>query len=195
MELNKFKSYYNELNARAIQRANQLGIDATKKVILNSIGLVKRIYDATKDGFQFSDILIVPAVVSDVISITSSLEKAKQELNDLTNDEKRILGELAIASFITNFNVNLGGGNATGIDNIKTALDSLFKLIKDVRGALKDGFQVTDVIYLPNIISNIVWILLNTSKLKTEFNDISKEELVTLSGLIVLYIYGIIFEG
>ena len=195
MELNKFKSYYNELNARAIQRANQLGIDATKKVILNSIGLVKRIYDATKDGFQFSDILIVPAVVSDVISITSSLEKAKQELNDLTNDEKRILGELAIASFITNFNVNLGGGNATGIDNIKTALDSLFKLIKDVRGALKDGFQVTDVIYLPNIISNIVWVLLNTSKLKTEFNDISKEELVTLSGLIVLYIYGIIFEG
>ncbi len=185
---------YKDYQEIALLEVNRLGITDTKDLVLQSINLISTIYETVKDGFQFKDVLVVPTLISKIMSITSLIEPAKAEIKDLKNDEAKILGELAISSFLSSFKITIGKGNAYGIDNIATTLEKLFKVIKQVKQALADGLDFTDIAVLPGVITLIIQILLNAKNIGNEFNDLNNSEVATLSGLVVLYIYGLIAE-
>ena len=71
-----------------------------------------------------------------------------------------------------------------GTKKIEVIMASLADVVASIRGAVKDGLQVTDAFIIPTLITKVVGIMENSKEASEELQDLTIEEISYLIGVL-----------
>lgn len=141
--------------------------------------IIKEGKETYGDGFDIGDIFSSVGLLKDLIHLGTLVQEAALEAGDLEPMEAKIVVREFISKACTLFEMN-SGDNQYGIVHSQIFIKSIAEVAKIVKAAIADGVQVTDVSYLPALVSEGVIIITNMEEFIQEMGDLTPDELAII---------------
>lgn len=132
----------------------------TKKAVTNLLSLINRLKEIYGDGFQLTDLFATAGLTPLMIEFLSGIKDIKEELPNLSHEqEKEILLELAKKGMPIIWTDNGIENRELGIENIKLLFKEITDIVEATLLALPNGIEITDVQYLPEVITSTLMMI------------------------------------
>ncbi len=164
-----------------IPKTYNLNIDATQRVFDGVVEILVAIKNKTGITGYFG-------LVDDLLSIIKNAGTAAEKGIKFNPLERQELINDNVDTALAKFGV-LEGQSKYGIDTTLNLLSMLSGLIKLGITAGKDGYDLKDLIHIPEFFKVVLWVWIRKNEMANELGDIQRNELVEILSFLNEIIY------
>ncbi len=146
------------------------------------------------DGFQISDTFALIGIIKTLTQFGGSIAEAVEDVKDLDSNELQVVIEDFISKGMEVIYSKGTGANNLGTNAVYDIVSALHEIAYVSKDALADGVQLSDIQYLPKIISLIVVLITQLPQAMLELSDLVAEEIAEVLGVLASKIMHLLSE-